>query len=162
MPDQPQLDALRERLDQEVVRCPNYETPEAWKCQSPAYAGGGLCPKCHGTGYVPNPAYGPLRELVREECGYSKSVEGIECVCIGGRVSMNGQVHSPCVRCKGTGYVTRSIEGWPKGALAGALFVATRDLIVFTAFRPTATLITILCSDDPDRAALAALLEALG
>ncbi|KKK77432.1 hypothetical protein LCGC14_2853670 [marine sediment metagenome] len=171
MPDQLQLGALRERLDQEV-ECSCWRVIDRNEGRTGTIRRGADpdCPKCHGTGL--NADYDGLREVVRERCTFHSLVENIECICIGGQVSMDGQVHYPCQACKGTGYITRDIEGWPKGALAGALLSAVKDwgytLLLEWEFQTEQWFARVtriggagIKRDDPDRAALAAVLVAL-
>ena len=42
---------------------------------------------------------------VRVPCQYHEIIEGIECICIGGKISMDGQAHLPHETCDSTGLV---------------------------------------------------------
>ena len=67
----------------------------------------GTCAAGCSDGYVPHPAYGPLLEVVRESGGFYQQSE--------------------CSACGGSGFITRSWEGLPKGALRGAIEDAVED-----------------------------------
>lgn len=80
-----------------------------------------------------------LRRAKEKPCTYSEFVDGFAIVCIGGRLSVDGQLHAPHDLCHGTGtitdpkfqaaldviapiqYVIPPIDGWPDGAVRGLL-----------------------------------------
>ena len=77
----------------------------------------GTCAAGCSDGYVPDPASGPLLEVVRERCSHW------------GKISTDGGFYqqSECPACGGSGFITRSWEGLPKGALRGAIEDAVED-----------------------------------
>lgn len=98
------------------------------------------------------PEYAELLAVLREKCSACNSVGSHKAYLSG------GDYRSECKVCKGTGYSTRNIEGWPKGALCGALIWAARDL---PATLTSWTVLECLMEDDPDLASVKALSEAL-
>ncbi len=113
-----------------------------------------VCGRCRADGLdicstkVPDKAYDGLREVFRERC-----------VCRRG--AHTEYIHQ---RCKGTGYITRSIEGWPKGALKGAIEWALISTAVpgivwenFLAYHSESPEVP----DDDDLASVQAVLEAI-
>ena len=152
---QPLLDELGVVLEQEED-CPHVE--DRWA---------EVCCHCHGTRKAPNRAYDGLREVVRERCTFHSLVENIECICIGGHVSMDGQVHYPCQACGGTGYSPRSWEGKLDGELEGALIKAVGKMVEYPAYMPGmvelfSTLLQLIAQEgDTSEAAVQAVLEAL-
>ena len=117
---QSNLDTLARLVEaQPKVECPGCENPF---CPHGLPLGGD---SCHGTGQVPDPAFAGLLEVLREKCVMRSPVH----TCL--QRADNGEVEEKqgqhwtrkgCPYCKGTGYRTRNCEGWPKGALKGAIW----------------------------------------
>lgn len=101
--------------------------------------------QCKGTGRIPDPRVAPLLEVVRTMCP--------SCFDAGMRVVAELSYHA--VGCR-EGYTTRSWEGLPEGALAGALCIACLNL-----WRGFIDLGAIFLGVSPDEAALEAVIEAL-
>ena len=78
------------------------------------------CPKCHGSGRVPNPAFAALREVFWEETGYFDCHE-----CGSEHVTVDEDwCHTSCgvdATPVITGRVLRDVSDWPIGAFVGAL-----------------------------------------
>ncbi|KKN31850.1 hypothetical protein LCGC14_0819740 [marine sediment metagenome] len=97
------LAAIRERLEQRTVECKEGgDDLHLTTCV------------CNGWMSIPDPAFAPLMEVVRVEkpCPHSELIDDVPVF------------YKPkqCPGCHGKPrYTTRSIEGWPKGALAGAI-----------------------------------------
>lgn len=141
------MEQLRERVEEEVVECPVCAEAKRRGFDQLVF-----CDHCHKEGKVPNPAYDALREMVRVKCpckhGTAKTwiVKEQRYVWI-------------CVDCKATGYISRSFEEWPKGALAGALAYVGVYMNWPRSIRKT--LRESFWEADPDLAAVQAVLEAL-
>ena len=71
--------------------------------------------QCDSTGRIPDPAYAPLLNVVREKC-QNPGVWPKE----------PGKIRDYWAHK--SGYITRNWEGMPEGALAGAIYRATRLL----------------------------------
>mgnify|MGYP001618160078 CR=1 FL=1 len=73
-----------------------------------------------------DPAYALLLRVVRVKC---PPLEVAYPLPEGGhRWRVYDHVEEHCQKCEGTGFVTRSIEGWPIGALRGAIEFAIIDI----------------------------------
>lgn len=128
------LDRLRAILEAQVVPCPdegeNVRTAINGRHIDFSF---GYSPikvylhtKCGGTGRLPDPAFAPLLALVRVECG---------CGCHRNTLRSHQQHYAGCPPWEGpdacNGYLTRTWQAAPVGALAGALqFAIPKPLVL--------------------------------
>lgn len=68
------------------------------------------CWTCNNRGTIPHPLRDKLLPLLSVPCGYYEIIEGIECRCIEGRISVDGQGHLPHDACNTTGRVPRDVS----------------------------------------------------
>ena len=104
------LAAIRERLEKRTVECKHDKVLE-WDITG-AFQD---CPDCKGESRTPDPAYSALLEVVRETCRCTPC----HCMDLGPEIPCTCPPETEETGCPL--YTTRSIEGWPKGALRGAI-----------------------------------------
>ncbi len=142
------VEELRHSLESKTVECPSEEH---------IHPGPNALETCI-TGRIPNPIYVPLLNVVRDKCFSCRgNGKDIHCSC-----DYAPCLHSElaCPACGGGGYITRSWDDLPKGALAGALLHALL-LTPRIAISGQKYLEIITAPFDPDQAAVQAVLTIL-